>query len=53
MDFGRIAMLGLNMLEVFALTLRGAWISHFETIAFMCGDMVRALVCPVVIGLVC
>ena len=30
-----------------------AWISHFETIAFMCGDMVRASVWSVVIGLVC
>ena len=30
-----------------------AWISHFETIAFMCGEMVRALVWSVVIGLVC
>ena len=30
-----------------------AWIFHFETIAFMCGGMVRALVWSVVIGLVC
>ena len=30
-----------------------AWISHFEVIAFMCGEMVVALVWFVVIGLVC
>ena len=30
-----------------------AWISHFEVIAFMCGEMVRAMVWSVVIGLVC
>ena len=30
-----------------------AWISHFEVIAFMCGEMVRALVWSVVIGMVC
>ena len=30
-----------------------AWISHFEVIAFMCGEMVRAIVWSVVIGLVC
>ena len=30
-----------------------AWISHFETIAFMCGDMVRASVWSGVMGLVC
>ena len=29
------------------------WISHFEPMAFMCGDMVRASVWSVVIGLVC
>ena len=28
-----------------------AWVSHFETIAFMCGDMVRASVWSIVIGL--
>ena len=30
-----------------------AWISHFEVIVFMCGEMLRALVWSVVIGLVC
>ena len=30
-----------------------ARISRFETIAFVCGDMVRALAWSVVIGIVC
>ena len=48
-DLGRYCTLFVVMF----LMLINAWISHSETIALMCGDMVRASVWSVVIGLVC
>ena len=38
---------------IFHMLIIDALISHFETFAFMCGDMVRASAWSVVISLVC
>ena len=48
-DLGVVLYVVCHVLHMFI----DAWISHFEVIAFMCGEMVRALVWSVVIGLVC
>ena len=48
-DLGVVLYVVCHVLHMFI----DAWISHFEVIAFMCGEMVRALVWSVVIGMVC
>ena len=61
MRYRFVASILLDMIWVWSCTLfvmnfqmiLDDWISHFETIAFMCGDMVRASVWSVVMGLVC
>ena len=61
MRYRFVAYILLDMIWVWYCTLFvmifpmriDAWISHFETIAFMCGDMVRASVWSVVMCLVC
>ena len=61
MRYRFVAYILLDMIWVWHCTLFvmifpmliDAWISHFETIAFMWGEMVRASACSVVTGLVC
>ena len=48
-DLGWYCMLFVMIFHM----LIDAWMSHFEMIAFMCGDMVRASVWSVVMCLVC
>ena len=48
-DLGVVLYVVCHVLHMFI----DAWISHFEVIAFMCGEMVRALVWFVVNGIVC
>ena len=48
-DLGVVLYVVCHVLHMFI----DAWISHFEVIAFMCGEMVVALVWFIAIGLGC